>query len=611
MKRLLLALGFVALTGSAFAQNWSKELEKAAKGGDATAQYQVGLCYYNGDGIAKDEANAAKWFLKSMKSGNLEARKMFYSFYSKELEKLSNKGDVEAMCYLGLCYYNGSGITKDIEKAAYQFALAKYFGSTVARDLYYSFDSQHRKSRTKLYKFENGATVMCESETDSEGHVTFKENTFVKYCNGIDTICGIIKGARLLNATFIRGTEWKFEGDVIIGEHFKAILYDFNHGGNRYSLPSFSGTLLAGGKLTRYGNPQYYKGIPIWNSKDIAFEGILSKNVKEELKTDGLGRINSSSTPPTTIFHGLAIRGTNKFLIPKGIWTKFFPYDTYCEMEGEYGSYAYGTVTYQLNEGSTYFQSYAWELPNGANITYDASTGEKLSYFSANDQKPLTADHGDITTSTNIRLRWDTEKNGNEEIYKLTVVTDEGDSISVSSNNRFRIMSTGESGDKLRYSLANGMKAYMSGSKARAAGISDYTYVHIVEWDQSEYGREEGINGTYTYANGRTEQITDGWTESQTNAAKARAAAEEAAAKAAYNAKCAKYGKVYVDAAAERKLMVGMHLDLVKEIYGENYLRRGRVYSDGTSYYYVESMAGTILVSVWFRNDKVTDFSLR
>ena len=108
MKKLLLALSLVALTGSAFAQSWSKELEKAAKGGNAVAQYQVGLCYYNGDGIAKDEANAAKWFLKSMKSGYLEARKMFYSFYSKELEKLSNKGDVEAMCYLGLCYYNGS-----------------------------------------------------------------------------------------------------------------------------------------------------------------------------------------------------------------------------------------------------------------------------------------------------------------------------------------------------------------------------------------------------------------------------------------------------------------------------------------------------------------------
>lgn len=172
-------------------------------------------------------------------------------------------------------------------------------------------------------------------------------------------------------------------------------------------------------------------------------------------------------------------------------------------------------------------------------------------------------------------------------------------------------MSTSESGDKLRYSLANGMKAYMSGSEARAAGVSDYTYVHIVEWDQSEYGREEGINGTYAYANGKTEKITDGWTESQIKAAKERAAAEEAAAKAAYNAKCAKYGKVYVDAAAERKLMVGMHLDLVKEIYGERYLQRGRVYSDGTSYYYVESMAGTILVSVWFRNDRVTDFSLR
>ena len=128
---------------------------------------------------------------------------------------------------------------------------------------------------------------------------------------------------------------------------------------------------------------------------------------------------------------------------------------------------------------------------------------------------------------------------------------------------------------------------------------------HILNWLP-----DESVNGTYTHADGRVEKIEGGKTESQIKEEKEAAIRKAAEDKKAYEAKCRKYGKAYVDAAAEGKLKVGMHLDLVKEIYSRT-LQRGREYSDGTAYYYVETMAGTISVSVWLKNDRVTSFSLR
>ena len=65
MKRLLLALSLVALTGSAFAQDWSKDLEKKAKQGDAVAQYEVGICYLEGKGVAQDYKKAIEYYIKA------------------------------------------------------------------------------------------------------------------------------------------------------------------------------------------------------------------------------------------------------------------------------------------------------------------------------------------------------------------------------------------------------------------------------------------------------------------------------------------------------------------------------------------------------------------
>ena len=70
------------------------ELKRNAEQGDATAQYNLGLCYANGDGVAKDCYEAVKWYRKS-----------------------AEQGDATAQNNLGLCYEDGVGVTKDLNEA--------------------------------------------------------------------------------------------------------------------------------------------------------------------------------------------------------------------------------------------------------------------------------------------------------------------------------------------------------------------------------------------------------------------------------------------------------------------------------------------------------------
>lgn len=51
-----------------------EELIKKAEQGDAEVQFQLGLAYYNGDGINKNYSKAYYWFLKSVEQGNNDAQ---------------------------------------------------------------------------------------------------------------------------------------------------------------------------------------------------------------------------------------------------------------------------------------------------------------------------------------------------------------------------------------------------------------------------------------------------------------------------------------------------------------------------------------------------------
>ena len=57
------------------------------------AMFNLGLRYYNGDGVARNFTEAVRW-----------------------LRKAAELGIPEAMCNLGICYENGEGVEKILTK---------------------------------------------------------------------------------------------------------------------------------------------------------------------------------------------------------------------------------------------------------------------------------------------------------------------------------------------------------------------------------------------------------------------------------------------------------------------------------------------------------------
>ena len=55
-----------------------------AEQGDAEAQYNLGVSYYNGEGVAQDYAEAVKWWRKAAEQGYADAQyNLGLSYYTK------------------------------------------------------------------------------------------------------------------------------------------------------------------------------------------------------------------------------------------------------------------------------------------------------------------------------------------------------------------------------------------------------------------------------------------------------------------------------------------------------------------------------------------------
>ena len=85
-----------------------EELTAAAQGGDAKAQYNLGMLYHNGGGKAhpRDYEEAMKW-----------------------LRMAADQGNAEAEDWVGLMYYRGEGVAKDFTEAARWYRLAAEKGN--------------------------------------------------------------------------------------------------------------------------------------------------------------------------------------------------------------------------------------------------------------------------------------------------------------------------------------------------------------------------------------------------------------------------------------------------------------------------------------------------
>ena len=127
---------------------------KAAVQNHASAQVDLGDCYYYGKGVTKDNFTAVYWYRKAAEQGNASAQYIlgdcYYYGYGVEknfatavewYRKVANQGNASAQYSLGNCYLNGWGVTKNYATAVEWYRKAANQGHTDAQnglgDCYY------------------------------------------------------------------------------------------------------------------------------------------------------------------------------------------------------------------------------------------------------------------------------------------------------------------------------------------------------------------------------------------------------------------------------------------------------------------------------------------
>ena len=141
-------------------EEYSKLFYKNAKctadEGDAEGEYYLGNCYYNGEGVEKDEVKAFEWY-----------------------KKAAEQGYVEAQFKLGVCYDNGIGIERDKRKAFEWYEKAskarKYKSSIQLRVCYRYGEGIEKNEKESLDGMKR---------QQSRGHISAQYNVGVCYDNG-------------------------------------------------------------------------------------------------------------------------------------------------------------------------------------------------------------------------------------------------------------------------------------------------------------------------------------------------------------------------------------------------------------------------------------------
>jgi uncharacterized protein len=128
----------------------TKDLHKLAEGGDAFAQNEVGLLYYEGKGVPQNYRKAKEWFDKAVQQGHAGAQVNLGTLYLRGegapqstqmalfwFSRAARQEDALAFAKLGLMYAQGRGVIQDFIQAHMWYNLSAAHGevrSAEARD---------------------------------------------------------------------------------------------------------------------------------------------------------------------------------------------------------------------------------------------------------------------------------------------------------------------------------------------------------------------------------------------------------------------------------------------------------------------------------------------
>lgn len=609
---------------SSYAQNWSKELEKAAKKGDAEAALLVGNAYICGKEVERDIKKATYFFDVAAQDGNIKAKQLLFSYYNKVLVKYAKEGDDEAQYYLGLSYYNGTEIEKDVECAAQWFEKSMEQGNEKARTMFYSFNSKTRSKRIKEFDVLeqlgiSGTTINTYNEHYNgflfKGEASGKFRTYdsppsfkgyrpqdgeMTMISKVDTISGLLKGDSILNGVYKRGISngydsWDYCGNMT--SNFRKI---FSHKDSVY-IYKLVFTFLKGGRFL-------FKNANIESGR-LKIQGLdVEMTLKEDLKItagkldldDYIERCSGDRyiiTPEMELTYnhwtelcGIGSYFHKEYWIPRNTPEENTKAKIRLELEYEYNRLKFRPVGYDI------------KFPGGSRIVLNMP-GVDFAYYPPNSDVPVNILQGCLTSINGTEISWEYVRDCTDgRPFKLKAKEANGDMVCIKANKPSRSI---EDIDFL-LGIANGHLNIFTGS------IKNFGSDYIIDWRV-----DHDAQGTYTYASGKEERIINGCTETEIQAEKDRLAEIERQKKIRYNNMCSKYGKIYVDAAERGEIKKGMHIDLVDAMLKSKALSRlehAATWSNGTSKYWIVNMlyltgdspyAGV----VWFKNDKVTSWT--
>ena len=154
----------------------------AAKKNYIEAIYQLGLNHWNGQGVVKDLKLAGQFFLLAKEEGHELAKKKFDDWW----ENAPGKEEGQIPYYLGLRYFKGDYIEKNIEKALQfliQAAELEYSFANVELGIYY----------LGVGKLEMGITWLKKGSDLEDMYAQYQLGTC--YCNGVGVAQDIKKAA--------------------------------------------------------------------------------------------------------------------------------------------------------------------------------------------------------------------------------------------------------------------------------------------------------------------------------------------------------------------------------------------------------------------------------
>jgi TPR repeat protein len=160
MKRIAVFVVCVAISVSSWAGNDEalaafkmgdyanalREWQHMAEQGDAKAQTNLGVMYYNGDGVPKSYADALKWYTKAAAQGYARAQTSLGWMYErgegvprsyeearKWYAKAAEQGEVNAQTNLGGMYSLGEGVQQNSAEAVKWYTKAAEQGNINAQ----------------------------------------------------------------------------------------------------------------------------------------------------------------------------------------------------------------------------------------------------------------------------------------------------------------------------------------------------------------------------------------------------------------------------------------------------------------------------------------------